>query len=111
MQVNFTKPEASRLYELLGVCLWLQQIGSSTSATDGMLLDAVKTFLKENQDLSYPGVTAMECMNNLQNSVYYALTHDDEHVQEQTAALRMAEQRAAIKSIHRQVNDLQRAES
>ena len=73
---------------LLGRCLWLQQIGTSTSATDEMLLEALKTILKENQDLSYPGVTALECLNNLQNDVYYALTHDDEHVQEQIAALR-----------------------
>lgn len=88
MRVNFTRPEANRLYTLLSSCLWLQQIGTSTSATDEMLLDAVKTFLKGNQEMSYPGVSALECMNNLQNDVYYALTHDDEHVQEQTAALR-----------------------
>ena len=87
MRVNFTRPEACRLYTLLGRCLWLQQF-TSTSATDDQLLEAFKTILKENQDLSYPGVTALECMNNLQNSVYYALTHNDEHVQEQTAALR-----------------------
>ena len=54
-----------------------------------MLLDAIKTFLRGNQkELHYPGVTALECINNLQNDVYYALTHNDEHVQEQTAALR-----------------------
>ena len=88
MKVNFTRPEACRLHTLLSGCLWLQQIGTSTSATDEMLLDALKTFLKGNQDLSYAGVTALECINNLQNDVYYALTHNDEHVQEQTAALR-----------------------
>ena len=88
MRINVTRPEACRLHTLLGRCLWLQQIGTSSSSTDEMLLDALKTFLKENQDLSYPGVTALECMNNLQNDVYYSLTHNDEHVQEQTAALR-----------------------
>ena len=88
MKINFHRPEANRLYTLLGQCLWLQQIGSSSSSTDEMLLDAVKAFLASNQELSYPGVTALQCLNNLQNDVYYALTHNDEHVQEQTAALR-----------------------
>ena len=88
MRVNFTRPEACRLYTLLSRCLWLQQIGTSTSSTDEMLLEALKTILKENQDLSYPGVTALECMNNLQNTVFYALCHEDDYVQEQIAALR-----------------------
>jgi len=88
MKVNFTRPGANRLYGLLSSCLWLQQIGTSTSATDEQLLEALKTFLKSNQEMSYPGVSALECMDILQNDVYYALTHDDEHVQEQTAALR-----------------------
>ena len=89
MKINVTRPEAYRLYTLLSGCLWLQQIGESSSSTDEMLLDALKTFLEGNhRELSYPGVTALECMNNLQNDVYYALTHDDEHIQEQTVALR-----------------------
>ena len=90
MQINLPAPEAARLYTLIGSCLWLQKFDKSYT-NDELLLEAVKTFLKENlEEMPYPGVSAMQCMNNMQNAVYRACCENSDHVRQQSAALRQS---------------------
>ena len=93
MKISFRRPEACRLYSLLGHVMWLQQaveapVKGDAEELQSKLLEALVTFSAGiRSEMAYPGTSHWQCLNNLQDDVYHALTKGDLDVQEGTAAL------------------------
>ena len=82
MKIHFERPHAARLYQALGQDLWLHQIASS-ALTDAEKLEALKQWTENMKE-----EIGIRRISQMQNEVYCALAVKDEHIQEQTIALR-----------------------
>lgn len=82
MKIHFERPHAARLYQALGQDLWLYQI-ASTALTDAEKLEALKQWTENMKE-----EIGIRRISQMQNEVYCALAVKDEHIQEQTIALR-----------------------
>ena len=82
MQIHLERPNAARLYQVIGQDLWLHGIASS-ALTDAEKLEALKRW---NETIKEE--IGVRRLSQMQNEVYCALAVKDQHIQEQTAALR-----------------------
>ena len=82
MKIHMERPNACRLYSVLGQALWLQSIASS-DLPDSQKLEALRVWAGNTQNEI--GLTRL---SQMQDEVYCALTVKDQHAQKQTAALR-----------------------
>lgn len=82
MQIHFERPHAARLYQALGQDLWLHGIASS-ALTDAEKLEALKQWTENMKE-----EIGVRRLSQMQDEVYCALAAKDQHIQEQTAALR-----------------------
>lgn len=82
MKIHFERPHAARLYQALGQDLWLHGIASS-ALTDAEKLEALKRWTENMKE-----EIGVRRVSQMQDSVYCALCAKDEHIQQQTVALR-----------------------
>lgn len=83
MQIHMERPNACRLYTALGQALWLQAVASSEHSTDAEKLKALREWADNTE--SEIGLTRL---SQMQDEIYCALAVKDQHIQEQTEALR-----------------------
>ena len=83
MQIHMERPNACRLYSALGQALWLQNIASSEHSTDAEKLEALQVWADNTQS-----EIGLARLSQMQDEIYCALAVKDQHIQEQTAALR-----------------------
>lgn len=82
MQIYFERPHAARLFQALGQDLWLHGIASS-ALTDAEKLEALKQWTETMRE-----EIGVRRLSQMQDEVYCALAVKDQHIQEQTTALR-----------------------
>ena len=82
MKIHMERPNACRLYSALGQALWLQSIASS-DLPDSEKLGALQVWAGNTQS-----EIGLARLSQMQDEIYCALAAKDQHVQEQTAALR-----------------------
>ena len=82
MKIHIERPNACRLYSALGQALWLQSIASS-DLPDSEKLGALQVWAGNTQS-----EIGLARLSQMQDEIYCALAAKDQHVQEQTAALR-----------------------
>jgi hypothetical protein len=82
MNIHMERPNACRLYSALGQALWLQSIASS-DLPDSKKLEALQVWASNTQS-----EIGLARLSQMQDEVYCALAVKDQHIQEQTTALR-----------------------